>query len=720
MFPKDDDELEKMNADAIRVVDEAVVFLDDADRFLGRGLSLSLIDDWLARGCTVVATMMQSQYDQVASDATAKLPGWDVLNRFTVEHLAALPTETELAEMANSPYADLAQQAKTLGLPALLGGAPVAMQKFHAGAESRSRGWALVRAATDWRRAGLGEGTKDQFEQLVAAYPDPPFGVEPWEVAWDWATHPINHSISLITPQPNGGMLAHDVLADRADWPLQSSVLEAMSHMQLTAAQQIRLARTIFFVSGLAGEATMERLLDSAASNSELNIRAEALYVHASMLMAFSRKSAYERAEAMLNEVYETMPNQAAAPLAALIEHKDPDRAEIMFQQAIEADPAQATYVMAYASFLTGIRKDPDRAEAMYERALAADPTHADSLSSYAWFLYDVRKNPDRAEAMYERAITADPDNADALGDYALFLSRAYPQNPERAEAMYERAITADPTHVNTLRTYGWFLHAVRKDPDRAEAMYERAITNDPANADTLRNYAVFLRQTNSQDADRIEAVYERAITADPTNADALRSYALFLYDGRKDPDRAEAMYERAITADPTHANNLSNYAVFLSHTRPQDPDRAEAMYERAITADPTHVNALRNYTWFLENVRKNPDRTEAMYERAITADPTHATTLRNYTWFLENVRKDPDRTEAMYDRAIAADPTHADTLGDYALFLSQIHPQNPDRAEAMYERAITADPTHANNLSNYAVFLSHTRPQDPDRAEAM
>ena len=62
---------------------------------------------------------------------------------------------------------------------------------------------------------------------------------------------------------------------------------------------------------------------------------------------------------------------------------------------------------------MTVLRRIPrcDRAEEMYERAIEADPNHAYSLRNYARFLQYVRHDYDRAEEMYRRFIEADSDH---------------------------------------------------------------------------------------------------------------------------------------------------------------------------------------------------------------------------------------------------------------------------------------------------------------------
>ena len=74
------------------------------------------------------------------------------------------------------------------------------------------------------------------------------------------------------------------------------------------------------------------------------------------------------------------------------------------------ADPARASSFFDYARFLQNVRRDYDRAEEMWQRAIEANPKDANNLNNYALFLHDVRRDYDRAEEMYQRATRTDPN----------------------------------------------------------------------------------------------------------------------------------------------------------------------------------------------------------------------------------------------------------------------------------------------------------------------
>ena len=74
------------------------------------------------------------------------------------------------------------------------------------------------------------------------------------------------------------------------------------------------------------------------------------------------------------------------------------------------------------------IRKDYDKAEQLYQRAIEIDPNYAIALNNYGILLKETRKDNDKAERFFQTAIEIDPDYASALDNYANFLK----QNSQR------------------------------------------------------------------------------------------------------------------------------------------------------------------------------------------------------------------------------------------------------------------------------------------------
>ena len=665
-FPRDDDDIKKLLDTNQRPAPDTLILLDDLDRFLAnQTLTLGLLNQWINNSCTIIATMMHSQYVKHSDRTNEKFSGWDTINRFKKITLTPSLSANELKAVKLTSYAKQLSQIESIGLGPLLGCAEAVRIAF--ADEIRDHSWCgtLITAAADWRRIGLGPASKEQLISFSKAHKDNAKGTFEWDSAWKHATKPINNTVPLLRQVGDDRWEVLDIIADEADWKISTNILSSLASIPLSTQQALQSALTMT----LQGDPHLPttHMFDLAIEADPDNAYALGSYA---IFLYTSQRDIYQ--------------------------------AEQIFRKAIKLNFNIPAFLGTYAYFLQHELNDMDQSEDMYQQAITADPTNATNLGNYALFLETVRHNPDQAEDMYQQAIDADPTNAKNLGNYATFLKNIR-GDMKQAQHMYQQAITADPNNARNLGNYATFLHTVLHDPDQAGHMYQQAIDADPTNAKNLGNYALFLH-TFHHDQNQTQHMYQRAVTADPTNARILGNYATFLYTKRGDMDQAEDMYQQAVTADPTNARNLGNYALFLETIR-GDMDQAENMYQQAIALDSHHARNLGNYALFLETIRGDIDQAQHMYQQAIEANPNNATNLGNYALFLETMSGDMDQAQYMYQQAIEADPTNTRNLGNCATFLHTVR-GDMDQAQKMYHRAITADPHHANNLGNYAQLL--------------
>ena len=469
-FPKGDDDIRHLIGDAQSPRRGSIIILDDVDRFLSnQTLSLGQLDEWIRGSYIIIATMMESNYRSWRDEAENKSPGWDVVNRFTILQMETLLTEHEKTALLSSSYEDLAVAVEKVGLAPLLGSIPAVRQRLKEGREQHLWGYALVRAAADWRRAGLGPATKTQIQEVALTFKDDIAWGEPnWREAWAWASKRFNHTISLIRQIDPYEWEILGLVADEADWPLSQQTLEAMAGTEHSPRQALAISLTMH------KHGALDR--DNPVVNQTLQEADKFLH-------KLTTKSTPD-------------PNSFALYIFFLTDIlRDNDRAEKMYEQAIATDPTNARCLGNYADFLWIVHHDYDRAQTMYERAIKADPKHAHNLRNYAIFFETIQGDHEQAGKMFKRAIKIDPDNADILGSYAIFLKNVRHEY-DQAEAMYERAIEANPNHANNLGNYAIFLTNVRHDHDRAQAMYERAIEANPNHANNLGNYSQLLFAT--------------------------------------------------------------------------------------------------------------------------------------------------------------------------------------------------------------------------------
>ena len=414
-FPKGDDDIQRLVDAAQGPRRGSIIILDDVDRFLSnQTLSLGQLNAWIREPCIVIATMMRSSYIPWRDGTKDKLPGWDVVNRFTLLQMNASLTEDEKVALLSSSYANLAAAVEKVGLAPLLGGAPKVRQRLEEGREQHLWGYALVRAAADWRRVGLGPATKTQIQEVALVFKDTIAWDDPdWEEAWAWASQELNDTVSLIRQTGSREWEVLDLVADEADWPLSQQALEAMAGTEHSPRQALAISLAMYMRGIFDGNKPVVKQILQEADE---------------FLQKLTTKST---PDSNLLGLY-------AFFLVDMLH--DNDRAEAMFERAIDADPNNANNLGNYAIFLKNVRREYDRAQEMYERAIDADPNHANTLGAYAIFLGTVRREYDRAQEMYERAIDADPTDAVSLGNYSQILF-ATDQN-EAAIVLATRALS--------------------------------------------------------------------------------------------------------------------------------------------------------------------------------------------------------------------------------------------------------------------------------------
>ena len=429
LFPKSEDDVEKLLKNWRRPVRGAIIFLDELERFLGKQeFTLGVLNTWTDDSCTVVATTTRMNYTRWRTDLDSKFPGWEIVNKFHTLPLEAKLSNTELEAVRNTSYAKHLASIEQLGLGRVLGRAEDIRRRFTSALASHQGRAGLVKAAVDWSRVGLGSASKEALLTLAKAYDDDLWEDPDWESEWSWVIGKTTDA-PLVLQTGKDSWEALDLIAEEADWPLTKTTLRTMATCPHTAFQAAILLFQMLSKSLLTGDTVAENLVQEAAD---------------------------------------------------------------LLQEISSANPTNADLLAFYASFLAGVRPDHDRAEEYYERAIKADPNNPMVLCSYASFLTDIRPDHDRAEKLYKQALTINPNNATILGNYAILLTDIR-HDHDQAEKLYKQALTINPNNANKLGNYAIFLTDIRSDHDRAEELYEQAIKADPNNAIYLGNYSQLL-----------------------------------------------------------------------------------------------------------------------------------------------------------------------------------------------------------------------------------
>lgn len=246
-FPRDDGDIEKLLNSNQQPAPKTVILLDDLDRFLSnQTLTLGLLNQWANNSCTIIATMMHSQYIKYSDRTNEKVTGWDVVNR--LERLTLNPSlsATELNAVQFTSYADQLKQIKNIGLGPLLGCAEAVRTAFADELEKHSWCGALIKAATDWRRIGLGPASRDQLTSLSLSYKNDVWETVDWDYTWKEATKLINHTAPLLRQVGEDRWEVLDTIADEADWKINATALDTYATFLHTERGDIDQAQEMY------------------------------------------------------------------------------------------------------------------------------------------------------------------------------------------------------------------------------------------------------------------------------------------------------------------------------------------------------------------------------------------------------------------------------------------------------------------------------------------
>ena len=466
LFPKGDNDVEKLLKTRQRPIRGAIIFLDELERFLGKEeFTLGVLNTWIDDSCVVVATTTHMNYTRGCKDSDNKFPGWEIVNRFRPLPLETKLSKHELEAVGNTNYAGDLASIEQLGLGRVLGRAEDIRRRFTSARDSHQGRAGLVKAAVDWSRAGLGAASKEALLTLAKTYDDDLWEEPDWEAEWSWVIGETTTEAPLVLHTGKDSWEALDLIVEEADWPLTETTLRTMVTCPHTAHQAMRLVFEMHSKNLLTRDTATESLMQETAD---------------------------------------------------------------LLENLISANPTDTFTLGAYAHFLAYIRQDHDQAEELYNQALTINFKDAINLGAYAFFFTHIRHDYNQAEKLYNQALTISPNNATNLSAYALFLTYIR-HDYNQAEKYYKQAIKANPNNVFALGAYAYLLENVHHDYDQAEKHYKQAIKANPDNATNLGNYAHFLENIH-RDYDQAEKYYEQAIKANPNNPRILGYYSQLLF----------------------------------------------------------------------------------------------------------------------------------------------------------------------------------------------
>ena len=665
-FPRDDGDIERLLSSSQQPAPHIVILLDDLDRFLSnQTLTLGLLNHWINNSCTIVATMMHSQYVKHSDRTNEKVSGWDTVNRFKRITLNPSLSTEELNAVKLTSYANQLSQIESIGLGPLLGCAEAVRTAFTDELDKHSWCGALIKAAADWRRVGLGFATKSQLITLSAAHGNNVWDETEWDDTWRHATTPIKNTTPLLRQVGIDEWEVIDIVADEATWSLSNEFLISASSLNLSDPQKFILA--LEMCRNAATRARAEKMLETLVSNDPKNTWAAIAYAN------------------LLKNI-----------------HNNIDHAEILYKSAVHNEPKHAFALRIYADFLASFRNDSVQAEKLFQQAIEADPEDSSNLGAYAEFLADFRNDPEKTEELFRQAIDADPKDSYNLRNYARF-SIKFQSNLEKAEKLFQQAIEADPEDSSNLGAYAEFLADFRNDPEKTEELFRQAIDADPKDSYNLRNYARFSIKFQSN-LEKAEKLFQQAIEADPEDVYSLISYAFFLTDLKDDINFAEQQFKNAIDASPHNASALICYAHFVEKFR-NNHDLAEQLYKRAINLNPNDSYPLHEYAEYLARRGGSKSAIEELFRKSLAANNKSSFTYSAYANYLISTLGDSNNAEFIFLHSLESNPNDQYALSDYALFL-HTHRRDLITSSLLYEHILNTHPRTAHVHGNYSQVL--------------
>ena len=598
-------ELARLGID--RLVDHrpAVVLLDDLDPAGLEALTAEVLN--LVRGWAVIAATMTAQ--RRAEVLTAS--GVGTLARAS---LAAVSGEYEMT--AEAPSGNEKDEAERLypgesfdgSIAETLVGARELIARYKASFDTNPAGCALLRAAIDFRRAGITRPVAEmELRRLFPLYlPVIRAGLLPtaeqFTNAIHWATQPVASQVALLRPvspvsgPPAWTVFDHAMTSDDAHGsqgrPIPADIWSELIDI-IPTRDTFAVGLSAFVRHEISAAITAFR---KATTSDQADIAsAGALTLGALLQERGDTEEASTAYQFAVDSGHADLAPIAAFQLGNLLKDRgDFGGAQVAYQHAIDSGHAdQAPKAALSLGNLLNEQGDIEGAKIAYQHAI--DSGHADMTPRAAFQLGNLLKDQgdvEGARAAYQRAI--DSGNADIPAAAGFQLGQLLHDHGdvEGARAAYQRAIDSGHAGLaaaamlqlgNLLRDQG--------DVEGARAAYQRAIDSGHAGAVARAMFQLGNLLNDQGDVDGARYAYQRLI--DSGDADVAPVAALKLGEllyGQGDTERTRKAFRRAI--DSGHADVAPRAALALGLLLYElgDAEEARQALQRAIDSGHADV----------------------------------------------------------------------------------------------------------------------------------
>jgi TPR repeat protein len=579
---------------------EAVVWLDDLERYLmdPKNLKTRWIDDLRDASNIIVATMRASQYEAFQPSATTPKTQWETLNKFRRVHMLDNSQENmQLAASTKNPR--LRQGILDYGLGIYVGGGYIALDRIKVGVSNTPIGVAMVRAAIDWQRSGIGEAIPhDIMLEALASYVDPRNAPteENLSHALSWAsdTSPLGGSVGLIT-QEKGCWRPFDFLVDQV---AASGVSIPRKTWQLVASHEAApaLLNNAGLTANVHGQSDVKEILFRRAAEAG-DPEGMANWAH-----YLDLQDRHEEAFNFYEKSADLGSSHGMTGLGiALMRAGKTDEAEVQLRRA--ADLGNSDGMANLGNLLLVNRKKVEEGVDWYRKA--SDAGSAYGMTNYGLELAKLGRHKE-AEDLYRKA--ASMNSAGGLFELSEVFARR--QDNDQSEALCRRAVDGgNPAAMLKLAA----IVLARGDVDEAENLHRRAAGRGPG---FMASLGSFLAQRER--VDEAEPILKQAAElGEPYAYHCLGVIAA----GRGELEQAKEHYRIAI--QDGSAQSMVNLAQLLIYTE-GDEEVIEQLSRDAAELGNGQGMALlaivyrqrgddKKATSFLEKAKKANDAAAAM-----------------------------------------------------------------------------------------------------------
>lgn len=272
------------------------------------------------------------------------------------------------------------------------------------------------------------------------------------------------------------------------------------------------------------------------------------------------RKKDYNNAEKYYIKSLELFPYQASIHLkyAGFLRYirNDLVNAEKHYEAAVDANPESSETVGNYSSFLHSIH-NIEKAEIMYQRAVDIDQNNINNLCNYGLLLSEERHRYHLAEDYYKLALkVSENQHSNTFYNYAVMLDTHCNRKPE-AESLYRQAIQIESRHSYAL----YNLAVLLEDKEK----YRNTHLNDNVTDNNSNNNSI-AESKNGKDSSPHQHTKNTTNDVENKNSSSSFQYSFSSLSSSSPLELTQEilfLYQRAHLSDPQDATIAADYGRY-------------------------------------------------------------------------------------------------------------------------------------------------------------